>query len=154
MASLSMPWQSLSVEAVPSPLSSSLTRPVATWPPGFFWRDRQISDSRSSEAREWRRLYASKQWATLRRQALTRDGFKCQRCGVILTDGRRSPRSAVVHHIEAHKGNAELFFDLANLEAVCWTCHSGAIQSEEVLGYDATIGPDGWPVDPKHPGAK
>jgi 5-methylcytosine-specific restriction enzyme A len=109
---------------------------------------------RSAEAREWRRLYATKQWAILRRQALTRDGFQCQRCGVILTDGRRSPRSAVVHHIEAHKGDMDLFFDLANLAAVCWACHSGAIQSEEVLGYDATIGADGWPVDPKHPGAK
>jgi hypothetical protein len=30
----------------------------------------------------------------------------------------------------------------------------GAIQSEEVLGYDGTIGQDGWPVDPKHPSAK
>ena len=109
---------------------------------------------RSAEAREWRRLYGTKQWAILRRQALTRDGFQCQRCGVILTDGRRSSRSAVVHHIEAHKGDMDLFFDLANLAAVCWACHSGAIQSEEILGYDATIGADGWPVDPKHPSAK
>ena len=35
-----------------------------------------------------------------------------------------------------------------------WQCHSGAIQSEEVLGYDGAIGQAGWPVDPKHPGAK
>ena len=35
-----------------------------------------------------------------------------------------------------------------------WQCRSGAIQSEEVLGYDGTIGHDGWPVDPKHPSAK
>ena len=35
-----------------------------------------------------------------------------------------------------------------------WQCRSGAIQSEEVLGYDGTIGQDGWPVDPKHPSAK
>ena len=43
------------------------------------------------------------------------------------------------------------FNDPANLESVCWRCHSGAIQSEEVLGYDATFGADGWPVDVKHP---
>jgi 5-methylcytosine-specific restriction protein A len=113
-----------------------------------------MADNRSDEAREWRRLYAGKQWAILRRQALARDGFQCQRCGVMLTNGRRSPRSAVVHHIEAHKGDRDLFFALDNLEAVCWTCHSGAIQSEEVLGYDSAIGADGWPVDPKHPGAR
>ena len=35
----------------------------------------------------------------------------------------------------------------ALIEAVCWQCHSGAIQSEEALGYDKTIGLDGWPVD-------
>ena len=35
----------------------------------------------------------------------------------------------------------------ALIEAVCWQCHSGAIQSEEALGYGTTIGADGWPVD-------
>jgi 5-methylcytosine-specific restriction enzyme A len=73
---------------------------------------------------------------------------------VILTNGRRSPRSAVVHHIEAHKGDMVLFYDLANLQAVGWQCHSGAIQSEEVLGDDSTLGLDGWPVDPRYPSAK
>ena len=40
-----------------------------------------------------------------------------------------------------------MFYDPSNLEVVCWSCYSGAIQSEEVLGYDTTIGADGWPVD-------
>jgi 5-methylcytosine-specific restriction protein A len=82
---------------------------------------------RSAEAREYRRPYYTKQWAVLRREALTRDGYQCQRCRVILTNGRRSPRSAVVHHIKAHKGDMVLFYDLSNLQAVCWQCHSGAI---------------------------
>ena len=47
-----------------------------------------------------------------------------------------------------------LFYDPSNLEAVCWSCHSGAIQSEEALGYDATIGAHGWPVDDKYPTTK
>ena len=29
------------------------------------------------------------------------------------------------------------------------SCHSGAIQSEEVLGYDTTIEADSWPMDAK-----
>ena len=45
-------------------------------------------------------------------------------------------------------------YDLANLQAVCWRCHSGAILSEEVKGYDSTIGQDGWPVSPNHPSVK
>jgi 5-methylcytosine-specific restriction protein A len=107
-----------------------------------------------SNLTEYRHPYYTKQWAVLRREALTRDGYQCQRCRVILTNGRRSPRSAVVHHIKAHKGDMVLFYDLANLQAVCWQCHSGAIQSEEVKGYDSTIGQDGWPVSPNHPSVK
>ena len=86
-------------------------------------------------------------------EALTRDAYRCQHagCGVHLQAGRRSPRSAVVHHLKPHKGDLELLFDLDNLQSVCWTCHSGDIQSQEALGYDTTIGADGWPVDPKHP---
>ena len=36
---------------------------------------------------------------------------------------------------------------------VCWRCHSGAIQSEEALGYYTTIGADGWPVGQRNPAA-
>ena len=60
---------------------------------------------------------------------------------------KRGLTEAVVHHKTPHKGNLTLFYDPRNLEAVCWSCHSGAIQSEEALGYDTTIGADGWPVD-------
>ena len=71
-------------------------------------------------------------------------------CGVNLTRGRSDPRSAIVHHKKPHKANLMLFYDPSNLEAVCWSYHSGAIQSEETLGYDKAIGADGWPVDDRH----
>ena len=106
---------------------------------------------RSKTAEKYRRLYQTKQWRLLRGTILTRDSYRCQRCGVTLTNGRSNPRSAVVHHKEPHRGNEQRFYDPSNVEAVCWQCHSGAIQSEEVLGYDATIGADGWPVDDRHP---
>jgi 5-methylcytosine-specific restriction protein A len=109
--------------------------------------------NRSEEAQTYRTLYSSKHWKTLRRQALTRDAYQCQHsgCGAHLQAGRDHPRSAVVHHLKPHKGDLELFFDLDNLQSVCWTCHSGDIQSMEARGYDSTIGVDGWPTDPKHP---
>jgi hypothetical protein len=61
------------------------------------------------------------------------------------------PRSAVVHHLKPHNGDLELFFDLNNLQSVCWAYQSGDIQSVEARGYDSTIGVDGWSTDPKHP---
>ena len=64
---------------------------------------------------------------------------------------KRGLTEAVLHHKKPRKGNLTLFHDPSNLKAVCWSCHSGAIQSEEALGYDTTIGADGWPVDGKHP---
>jgi 5-methylcytosine-specific restriction endonuclease McrA len=109
---------------------------------------------RSPEAAVYRRLYQTQQWRTLREVALLRDDFKCQRCGCFLKRGRSHPQSAVVHHVTAHKGNQDLFFDLDNLQSVCWSCHSGVIQSEEARGYSTEIGEDGWPTDSNHYGAK
>lgn len=111
---------------------------------------------RSEEAQQYRKLYSSKQWRILREQALFRDMFRCQHkgCGVILKRGVSHPHSAVVHHIKPHKGDLDLFFNLDNLQSVCWEHHSGIIQSIENRGFDVTIGPDGWPIDPNHPGVK
>ena len=108
---------------------------------------------RTPEASEYRKLYKGKQWRHLRERVLLRDLFKCQRCKCSLKRGRTEPQSAVVHHIKAHKGDPALFYDIDNLQSVCWSCHSGVIQSEEARGYSTEIGDDGWPVDPRHPGA-
>ena len=67
---------------------------------------------------------------------------------------KRGLTEAVVHNKKSHKGNLTSFYDPSNLKAVCWSCHLGAIQSEAALGYDATIGAHGWPVDGKYPTAK
>lgn len=111
---------------------------------------------RTKEASEYRKLYSTKRWRTLRDQALLRDAFRCQHkgCGVILKRGVKQPNSAVVHHITPHKGNLDLFFDINNLQSCCWMHHSGIIQSIENRGFDVTIGADGWPIDPEHPGVK
>lgn len=115
-----------------------------------------MTDHRSDDAEQYRKLYFTKVWRTLRGQVLLRDGYRCQHkgCGVNLTSGRRQRNSAVVHHVTAHKGDLDLFYDISNLLAVCWRCHSGDIQSGEALGYDTEIGADGWPTDPAHPMVK
>lgn len=109
---------------------------------------------RTPEAAEYRKLYQTAQWRRLREVALVRDMFRCQRCKCFVKRGRSHPQSAVVHHIKAHKGDNDLFFDIDNLQVVCWTCHSGVIQSEEARGYSTEIGSDGWPTDSNHPGVR
>tara|TARA_R110002111_G_scaffold32400_2_gene65499 strand:+ start:461 stop:808 length:348 start_codon:yes stop_codon:yes gene_type:complete len=115
-----------------------------------------MEEWRTEEAASYRKLYKLKQWRLMRERVLLRDGFKCQHkgCGVMLKRGRSHSASAVVHHIKPHKGDLDLFFDYNNLQAVCWSCHSGSIQSIENRGFDTTIGEDGWPTDPDHIGNK
>lgn len=108
---------------------------------------------KSTTALRYKKLYMSRRWKEIRKIVLARDDYRCQNknCGEFLQSGRNHQRSAVVHHIVPHKGNLGLFYDIENLQAVCWSCHSGEIQSEEAVGYSKEIGDDGWPVDPKFP---
>ncbi len=109
-------------------------------------------DRQRRQANEWRAWYASARWRDLRTKALKRDMFTCQRCGCLLvTTNRHHPHAAVVNHKTPHRGNAKLFFDLKNLEAVCKTDHDALIQREEARGYAIGSGLDGMPVDPNHP---
>jgi hypothetical protein len=57
----------------------------------------------------------------------------------------------VVHHLDPHRGNEELFFDPTNLASSCKPHHDSDEQSEERLGYSREVGPDGYYVDPRHP---
>jgi 5-methylcytosine-specific restriction endonuclease McrA len=111
---------------------------------------------RTPEAAEYRKMYATKHWRYLRDQALLRDGYRCQHkgCGVFLRKGRSGDNAAVVHHIKPHKGDPELFFSIDNLQSVCKRHHDSDLQSAEARGYDTEVGPDGWPIDPEHPGVK
>lgn len=110
---------------------------------------------RSPEAEAYRKLYKDARWCGprgIRRQALLRDLYTCQRCGCIVIEGNRhDPRAAVVNHKRAHKGDPALFFDLANTETVCKADHDTAIQREEARGYRIGSDINGRPLDPQHP---
>ena len=99
---------------------------------------------RSTTADEYRKLYFTKRWRTLRGIILTRDQYQCQRSRVILTGRRFDPRSATVHHRHTHKGDMTLFYDTENLEANYWNCLFSVIQSVRLWGMtDRSVTTDG-----------
>ena len=70
-------------------------------------------------------IYNSKEWKSLRKQALIRDRYTCQLCG---------RRATEVHHLkEVNTVNAEdntHAFDLKNLQSLCHECHVLITQEE------------------------
>lgn len=57
----------------------------------------------------------------------------------------------IVDHVTPHRGSARLFWDQRNWQSLCKHCHDSVKQKIERNGFDQTIGPDGFPVDPLHP---
>lgn len=78
-----------------------------------------------------RRLYKDPRWEALRLLVLRRAGWKCEQTGVLLIGKRHAPNSAVVDHIRPHRGDEALFFDPANLQAVCKAWHDSVKQRQE-----------------------
>lgn len=56
---------------------------------------------------------SSREWARIRKGALERDGYRCQKCG-------RAGRLEVHHVLPVYKGGTD---DLDNLLSVCRGCH-------------------------------
>lgn len=93
------------------------------------------------------RMYDSAAWrgpGGLRERALQRDGYQCAKCGRVSAD-------MAVDHIVPIRDAPHKAHDLDNLQSLCSPCHGARKQREEAHGYDDAIGPDGWPVDPRHP---
>jgi 5-methylcytosine-specific restriction protein A len=105
------------------------------------------SRARSTSAQEYHKLYNTKRWQLLRLAILTRDLNTCALCGCI--EGRKG--MAIVNHKTPHKGDPVLFWDENNLETMCKPCHDGPTQRTERNGFSSAVGPDGWPIDHRHP---
>jgi len=72
-------------------------------------------------SRAW---YRSPRWQALRRAALRAQPF-CSLCEV---EGRRRATTDA-DHIEPHRGSPELFWNPANIQALCHAHHSAKTQS-------------------------
>ena len=88
-----------------------------------------------------RRRYATKRWKDLRRVVLCNNPA-CMRCG--------QPATTVDHRVP-HKGDEDLFFSLANLQALCKRCHDSWKARMENGRLDTECSSTGYPVDPGHP---
>ena len=86
---------------------------------GYCPQHRPAPVERSEEAAAWHRLYSTDAWRKLRSAQLLREPFcvECARRGV-------RTRATDVDHIRDHKGDRRLFFDAANLQSLCHSCHS------------------------------
>lgn len=61
-------------------------------------------------------FYASAAWQRIRRAALIRDHYLCQRC-------RKRPANTV-HHLKPREEFPELAMTLENLQSICAICHN------------------------------
>ena len=108
------------------------------------------ADSRSDEAKAYRKLYWTNRWKAVRRQQLQAQPL-CQNC---LKHGRITPATVCDHIDPASKLDASTFF-VGPFQSLCdaepYRCHSSAKQSEERLGYVKGATPDGRPTDANHP---
>lgn len=74
-----------------------------------------------------RKEYKTARWQHLRWQVLQDALFTCARCGKAEANTAR----LVADHKEPHRGDPTLFWDRANLQCLCKTCHDSAKQAEE-----------------------
>ena len=84
-------------------------------------------------------------WQRLRRRVLSEQPFcamreKRERCQLVATE---------VDHIKPHRGDRRLFFDRANLQPMCRSCHAQKT-AREVLGKGPGADEHGMPLTPDH----
>jgi 5-methylcytosine-specific restriction protein A len=91
---------------------------------------------------KWQKLYGTERWRKRARYQL-RSHPLCCFC-------LEESRVTVADHVEPHHGNSAKFF-LGRLQSLCRLHHDSSKRRQEARGYDTRIGPDGMPVDPRHP---
>ena len=66
----------------------------------------------------------------------------------------RHRKATVVDHIEPHRGDLDLFWNIDNWQALCQKCHSAKSGAEKRgrprKAKPVRYGVNGWPTDPDH----
>ena len=71
-----------------------------------------------------RRWYRTPPWRALRAQILRAQGYQCAECKQVVA-------ALEIDHIAKHDGDPRRFWDRANLQALCRSCHQRKTQRGE-----------------------
>jgi len=93
----------------------------------------------------WNQWYNLEVWRKRSRRQKRQEPL----CRMCLAMGQVVP-ATIADHIVPHKGDWESFLGGA-LQSLCFDCHNSRKKADENRGYSRELGPDGWPIDPKHP---
>ena len=88
----------------------------------------------------WVRLYKTARWQRLRAYQLSRQPL-CEWC----LESERVTEANEVHHVHAHKGDLEKFWN-GPFVSTCKSCHSSRGQLEDRGKTVVKFGADGWPL--------
>lgn len=113
------------LKAIPSRLAAPAPRIGA--PSG----DVQAQGRERAQLKPWRKWYCTARWRKLRASILERAGYVCEQTGVPLTGKAPAANSPVIDHKVEHKGDALLFWDENNLQAVSKGWHDTEKQRQE-----------------------
>lgn len=97
--------------------------------------DRKDAEARRLKQRDaelhWRQWYGSQRWKDLRWEVWKRDGWTCQKTGVLCIGRYPAGNSPVADHIKQHNGDPALFWDINNIQTVSKEYHDSQKQRQE-----------------------
>jgi 5-methylcytosine-specific restriction protein A len=95
-----------------------------------------------NNASGYHHLYDSGRWRKMRKAQLAAKPL-CEFCeaqGI-------TEQATIADHMKPHKGDEELFFDEANLQSLCKTCHDKYKRIQEQSGVLVGCDKSGIPID-------
>lgn len=98
-------------------------------------------EAQRAEDNTWRAWYGTAKWKKLRLLVLQRDGYVCQRTGILLAGKYPADDSPVVDHIVPHRGDPDLFWNIGNLQSISRKYHDSVKRALERSGQVAAIHP-------------
>lgn len=109
-----------------------------------------MRDQRSDQAKVYRAWYNTTRWRRIRARQLQAEPL-CRMCKA----AGRITAATVCDHIDPKAKATQQGFYTGPFQSLCdeapWRCHSSTKQMEETKGYSDAMGPDGNPLDPRHP---
>lgn len=99
-----------------------------------------MSDNRSVEASQYRKLYQTARWKRTRHHQLTRQPL-CEWC----LEREIVEAATECHHKIPHRGSEELFWSGPYI-STCKSCHASRGQREDRGQIVVTFRADGWPA--------